>query len=342
MNAPALPAITETGALGICQLKRLWARSQLARQGHSAHGDEAEGRRDQLTLHALGLGLEQARRALVNDVHSFADFERWIVAMAGTPPTTLAERLNAALLDVPPPGHAQALLQQIDAMDAVLDGADLAHWHREGYVIVRGAVPATLCSQTVEAVMTQQAATLDQPDSWYRGERQGIMVQLFQHPALTAIRSLPRIHKAFAQLWGHADLWPSTDRVSFNPPERPDHPFQGPHLHWDVSLTQPIPFGTQGLIYLTNTSADQGAFTLVPGFHRRIDAWLDALPPIADPRVQDLQALGPRPIAAQAGDLIIWHQALPHGSSPNRATLPRFVHYLNYAPARIEQQAVWR
>jgi ectoine hydroxylase-related dioxygenase (phytanoyl-CoA dioxygenase family) len=34
-------------------------------------------------------------------------------------------------------------------------------------------------------------------------------------------------------------------------------------------------------------------------------------------------------IAAKEGDLIIWHQALPHGNSPNRAGFPRLVQYLN-------------
>ncbi|MGZ0787900.1 phytanoyl-CoA dioxygenase family protein [Pseudomonas saponiphila] len=37
-------------------------------------------------------------------------------------------------------------------------------------------------------------------------------------------------------------------------------------------------------------------------------------------------------MAAKAGDLIIWHHALPHGASPNRGTLPRMVQYINFYP----------
>ncbi len=118
--------------------------------------------------------------------------------------------------------------------------------------------------------------------------------------------------------------------------------FQGPELHWDVSLTPPIPMGTQGVIYLTDTLAEQGAFTCVPGFHHRIERWLQSLAPDADPRQQDLHALGSRAIAGRAGDLIIWHQALPHGSRPNRATLPRLVQYINMLPTQIEQRDAWR
>jgi hypothetical protein len=46
---------------------------------------------------------------------------------------------------------------------------------------------------------------------------------------------------------------------------------------------------------------------------------LQALPRGADPRQQDLYALGPRAIGGRAGDLVIWHQALPHGASPTAA-----------------------
>ena len=48
----------------------------------------------------------------------------------------------------------------------------------------------------------------------------------------------------------------------------------GPHLHWDVSVKTPIPLGTGGILYLTDTPPEQGAFTLVPGFQRWGEAWL--------------------------------------------------------------------
>lgn len=106
-------------------------------------------------------------------------------------------------------------------------------------------------------------------------------------------------------------------------------------------MKTPIPFGTQGILYLTDTPPEQGAFTLVPGFQRWGEAWLASLPPHSNPRQQDLQALGAIPIGGRAGDLIIWHQALPHGASPNRGARPRLVQYINMFPARIEQQAEW-
>jgi hypothetical protein len=133
------------------------------------------------------------------------------------------------------------------------------------------------------------------------------MVQYFQHPAFEANRRSPRLHKAFAQLWGTADLWTTTHRVGFNVPEREAWKFPGPDLHWDVSVKTPIPFGTQGILYLTDTPPEQGALTVVPGFQRWGEDWLAKLPPGANPRDQDMHALGPRAIGGRAGDLVIWH-----------------------------------
>jgi ectoine hydroxylase-related dioxygenase (phytanoyl-CoA dioxygenase family) len=119
--------------------------------------------------------------------------------------------------------------------------------------------------------------------------------------------------------------------MSFNPPARPGSPGLGLRLHWDVSLAVPIPFATQGILYLTDTAADQGALELVPGFHNRLESWLAGLGD-RDPRQEDISA-DAITIAAGAGDLVIWHQALPHGASHNRARQPRMAQYLNmYSP----------
>ena len=167
------------------------------------------------------------------------------------------------------------------------------------------------------------------------------MVRMFQNQAFEANRRSIRVHKAYAQLWGTADLWVTTDRGGFNAPERPGSMFPGPDLHWDISLARPLGFATQGILYLTDTDAEQGAFTCVPGFHRRIDDWLDSLPKGADPRRQDLHALGSRPIPGRAGDLIIWHDALPHGSRPNRSDRPRVVQYIAMYPFAPVLAAEW-
>jgi ectoine hydroxylase-related dioxygenase (phytanoyl-CoA dioxygenase family) len=93
-----------------------------------------------------------------------------------------------------------------------------------------------------------------------------------------------------------------------------------------------VPFNAQGILYLTDTAADQGAFTCVPGFHRRLDAWLRALPAGSDPNQEDLSTLRPVAIPGRAGDFIIWNNALPHSASPNRSDRPRIVQYIQMQP----------
>lgn len=340
---PSLPlaGVTEAGSLGVLQLQRLWSRALRQRQGHSDVRSAAEGHLEHVVLDALGVGLEQTAQHLFHTAPSFAGFEQWILDTTGGVPAAQIARINAMIMKQPCPDATALWLAEVEADEPVLSAGDLAFWDEHGYVIVPDAVPEPGRAAATQAILDHIGARLDDPDSWYQPNDHGIMVQFFQHPAFTANRQSRRVHKAFAQLWGTADLWMSTDRAGFNVPERPGWMFRGPHLHWDVSLARPIPFGTQGILYLTDTEAEQGAFTLVPGFHRRVDAWLDALPAGADPRQQDLHALGSKPIAGRAGDLIIWHQALPHGSRPNRATRPRIVQYMNMCPARMEIRDEW-
>ena len=338
---PPLAEATETGSLGIYQLKRYWSRTMAALQGRFVPTDSHDRHLDHLVIHATGLGLEQTADYLGKNAPTFDEFERWIVATAGGVAPARVARINAAIAGTDYPEELKRQLAAIEASDPVLSAADRAFWDEHGYVVLHDAVPAARLAAATQALWDHLGARADEPDTWYQRRNNGIMVQYFQHPAFEANRRSARIHKAFAQLWGTADLWVTTDRVGFNVPERPGWKFPGPDLHFDVSVKTPIPFGTAGILYLTDTPPEQGAFTLVPGFHRRIDDWIKNLPPGANPREQDMHALGSQPIGGRAGDLIIWHQALPHGSRPNRGTKPRMVQYINMFPTRIEVQDVW-
>jgi ectoine hydroxylase-related dioxygenase (phytanoyl-CoA dioxygenase family) len=94
-------------------------------------------------------------------------------------------------------------------------------------------------------------------------------------------------------------------------------------------------------LYLTDTAANQGAFSCVPGFHRQLETWLKEAPAGADPRAMATRELRAIPIAGGAGDLIIWHQGLPHGATPNLGTLPRVAQYLNMFPSQHDINATW-
>jgi len=330
---------SETGKLQVMHLKRYWDKSMLKRAGKlNGSAFQDEWKTDITLLNALGLGLEQTAVYVYRDTPSFEQFENWILEVnSGQLDQEKIDQFNRLFNGDTNSGQGEITEENVLTRD------DLNFWDENGYVIVRNAVELEDCDQAIEALCAHLGIDRYDPSSWYRDHpsKQGIMVQLFQHPALERNRKAFKIRKAFEELWNRTDIWVNTDRVGFNPPESDEFKFYGPYLHWDSSIKQPMPFGTQGILYLADTAENQGAFTLVPGFQNRIGEWLNSLPPGADPRQQDLYALGTKPVAANAGDIIIWHHALPHGSSPNTSKLPRFVQYINYEPADAGESDVW-
>jgi hypothetical protein len=104
------------------------------------------------------------------------------------------------------------------------------------------------------------------PATWYGGPQgHSIWIPVNQDPALWANRDSPRIKGAFAQLWGRDDLWVTVDQGGMNPPEKPGWIFPGPHLHFDVILAMPMPFGTQGILLSHRHGSESGGVPLRPG-----------------------------------------------------------------------------
>lgn len=329
-----LPDTREKSALGVYHLPRFWHKVQLRKRlstettrTHLALLSENDWQLDRILLDKLGVGLEPAMTAVYHATN-MAEFERWIESNHGAALDPLIiERANCALLDCLE--NKKSILQHNNS--PVLTETQLSHWDEQGYLIIPGVLAPHEAAAARTAIWDYLQMHERDPESWYRpaGEMKKIMVQLFAHPAFEVARQSPLVRAIFQQLWQRNDLVVTTDRVGFNPPETAQWQFPGPSIHWDVELQAPVPFGTQALIYLTDVAEHQGAFCCVPGFHKKIDQWLAQQPKGVDLQKQDWSQWPVKPIAARAGDLIIWHQALPHGSSPNRADFPRMVQYIN-------------
>lgn len=330
-----LPHILEKNVQGIYHLPRLWHKIQLRKHmGSSVQAKQqlaevpaSEWLLDRILLDQLGVGLEPAMQQMYF-ANELAEIERWLVSVnEGEFTEGQIQRTNRALvnfIESKNSGPVEGMVQPLDAQQ-------LAHWDAQGYLIIPGVLSPDESAAARTAIWNFLQMREEDPSSWYQSSAhmKKIMVQLFAHPALEVARTSEYIRRIFQQLWQRDDLVMTTDRVGFNPPETGQWQFPGPGIHWDVELTSPVPFGTQGLIYLTDVAENQGAFCCVPGFHKKIDNWLAGQPQGMDLQQQDWSQWPIKPIAARAGDLIIWHQALPHGSSPNRATFPRMVQYLN-------------
>jgi len=333
-----LPPSAETGKLNVMHLRRYWSKIVAKRNGKlPPDAFQEEWMTDVTLLSTLGLGIEQTIKYVYNVAPAFDQFEDWIVEVNHG----IVSKEKIAHFNEQLSGNANPT---DDLLPNVLSADDITFWNENGYIIVRNAVPKEDCDKTIGLICEHLGIKRDDPTTWYNAhpDKQGIMVQLFQHRQLQKNRDAEVIRLAYEQLWGRKDILVNTDRVGFNPPETETYQFPGPKLHWDVSLELPIPFGLQGILYLADTKANQGAFTLVPGFQHRIADWIHSLPEGANPRTQDIYALGAVPVAANAGDFIIWLHALPHGSSPNTAALPRYVQYINYQPIDPKVSSKWK
>jgi len=291
-------------------------------------------------LDTLGLGLEQTMSMLGRERPDWAAFAGWIEATAGAPDAARLARYQMWYDGGAAPAAEAERQAALMSMPAVLDADDRPRWDRDGVVVLRNAIAPSEAAAIADHLWASIDADPANPASWYGPRTNGIMIQHFQHPAMDVPRRSARIAKAFAELYGHADLIVSTDRLSFNPPERAGYRFPGPHLHWDGNLTPPISFETQAILYLTDTAADQGALQVVPGFHHRLaEGWIERLNG-ADPRTVDLSGEAVT-VPAGAGDLVIWRKELPHGASANRSDRPRLAQYVNWYPMHWPDERPW-
>lgn len=327
-----LPDYKDTGSTGIYQLKRLWAKAMAGQEVINQYPEETF--LDQALINILGTGLLPTYQYLFEQKPDFESFEQWVMAHSNG-------HIAAAIIEQCNTLFSRKSIIEKDSLAPVLSEDDLAFWDEKGYVIVQQAVSSEDCAAARNAIL--EYLEMDEQDeaSWYKESKnmQGIMVPLYRNEFIDRNRNASKIKRAFEQIWNRTDLIVTTDKCGFNPPEKPGFSYRGTGLHWDVSLATPIPFGTQGLLYLTDTAANQGALTVVPGFHKTLERWLQELPGNIDPRTADFSEYEPQPIAANAGDFIIWNHQLPHGASPNRAEKPRIVQYINwYAPLDTVQQ----
>lgn len=327
-------APSDWGTLGVFGLKRLWGKwARRTDRGAPPPPEAEDPRAAALLLAGLRLGIRETLDFLTATAPSFEQFECWVLAKnGGSIQPARIQRLNAALR-----GDGGFALESILG-EPVLSRDDLASWDELGYVVVKKAVSAAACSAAVDAIFSYAGMSRDEPGSWYH---KNIWIPLAHHPALWDNRNSPRIHTAFAQIWGRRDLWMNVDVCGVNPPLRPGYTFQGTPLHWDMTLAPPVRFGTQAILYLTDTAADHGAFSCVAGCHRWLPEWLKQIPAGESPRDFAQKELQATPISGAAGDLVIWHQALPHAATPNLGSFPRVVQYMNMFPSEFEVNAAW-
>lgn len=270
-------------------------------------------------LYKRGVGIDEALHYLYFEKPTIEAFESWVTEKEAK------------------------LVRSISQEAPVLSAEELQFFEANGYIVLRNAIPKTDCVATQQIIWEFLGMHPDETDTWYKShpEQRGLMVNFFDHPLLEKNRASGKIRKAFEQLYQSEAIYKTIDKVSFNPPVTQDYSFKGSDLHWDVSLQLPIPFRLQGLIYLSDCGPQDGAFHCVPSFHNQMASWMEQVPEDVHPRAHALATLQPKAITASAGDMVIWHQALPHCATPNYGTSPRMVQYLSYISETYQETKEW-
>lgn len=202
-----------------------------------------------------------------------------------------------------------------------------------GYAVVPGVIGPELVAALLALLQDRAGVDLTDPATWAAPGFPAV----WAHQAQWDVRQAPAVHAAFANAWGREDLVVSIDGLGFKPPVAvdPDGRYANAMpLHFDVDPRSGDRI-FQGVVYLTDVGPDDGAFRCVPGVFADLDGWLERHPDFdhrvwADP---DLEAHEVVPVAARAGDLVLFDSRLLHGNGVHRGTSPRVVQYVSLTPA---------
>ena len=199
---------------------------------------------------------------------------------------------------------------------------DVEQLRRDGYTVAEGVVGPEVIEPLLEVAQEVSGVRMDDPSTWTL-ERE--ILPLWGHQAQWDLRQHPAVHAAFAAMYGTERLAVSQDRVGVKLPG-----MRGMRIHHDVDPHHP-PTVYGGLVYLTDTPPERGAFRCVPGIFRELDSWLERHPDagidLVDPEGHEIV-----PVPGRAGDLVMWDVRLPHANGENLADAPRVVQYISMFP----------
>lgn len=226
--------------------------------------------------------------------------------------------------------------------DPILTAEGLAFFRENGYVVARNLIPKENLEAVKRATWDFLGMDPNDPEDWYHLPlTPGGMVEIYHHQSMWDNRQHPRMHQVYSELHGTERLWVSIDRVCMKPPQHPDHP-EYDHkgfIHWDCDTSDPNRrFSVQGVLYLDDTTENQGGFQCVPELFRDFPEWVKTQPADRNPRLPDLTGYQVTKITGKAGDLVIWNSMLPHGNGHNTSGRPRWAQFISMNPAKDDEK----
>ena len=237
----------------------------------------------------------------------------------------------------------------------VLSEEDWAFWVQNGYVIIKNAVPKEQVAETAQFLWAFEEKDPNDPETWYAAPRAEMkmkelagtgMVEVYNNQHLWNNRQMPRVYDAFVDIWGTEKLWVTIDRANLNLPIRPNFTYKG-FIHWDYD-PETKPQNVQGVLALADQlDEEMGGFQCIPELFRTYDTWKLTQPEDRNRFQPDTSAFEGQfvKVKMEAGDLLIFNSAEPHGIRPNLSgDKVRIAQYISMMPAEEDNAALreWR
>jgi len=154
---------------------------------------------------------------------------------------------------------------------------DRKQFHEDGYMVIRGVIPASLAENAVREIAAFVGADLDDWTTWYGGapELDGI-VPMHHAQSLWEIRQCPDLYHVFTEFFGNPRLMVDMNRCIFRPPIHPRWPTVSyGSIHWDTDPRKSGPGSLQAVVLLTDVDPNGGGFQCLPDVYRNLDKWLE-------------------------------------------------------------------
>ena len=235
----------------------------------------------------------------------------------------------------------------------VLSEEDWAFWKHNGYLVIKNAVPINQVQKLADFLWEYEDKDPKDKNTWYRAPLSEMkmkelvntgMVEVYNHQYMWDNRQYPKVHQAFADIWGTEKLWVTIDRANMNFPIRPGYEYKA-FIHWDYD-PETKPQNVQGVLALADqTDENMGGFQCIPELFRNYDTWKLTQPDDRDHFKPDTTGFTLTKVKMNAGDLLIFNSLQPHGIRANNSNdKVRMAQYISMMPAEEENEDMrqWR
>lgn len=219
----------------------------------------------------------------------------------------------------------------------LLTTEQLASWKENGYLVLSQFVDETLCNDVRQVICNELRIDPTDRSTWCPTDPrwQGVMLFSVQDEAVERIRRNNRVRFVFEDLYRSKALLSLNTPLGYMPPISTGYPFMASPLHWDIDVDLGARDHVQGMVYLEDVEEDGGAFSLIPGMHKKYESLMKDYSTMEDAlswlRSQNLE----KKIAGKKGDLILWMETMPHAATPNQSEQSRFVQYVTFERADL-------